>query len=246
MGYLEYILFFAFVIGVCLLSFLLDHMWASILPSRIIHRIFVTPGIIVHELSHAVACLLMGAKITEISFFSEEGGHVTHAKARVPLIGQPIISMAPMFGIPLFMFGLALLFGYLLGCWFPASYPHVTSAGSLWDYCIVSFDLFKYNFWVEQNWWFILYIYLTLTLVVCLSPSGQDLKNSFIGIAVVFGLGLGVIFVSGYLDWGTPVLRFLIKWLYYGLGLGFVLEIIATLITLPLFIVVWMIRRRAT
>ncbi len=61
-----------------LVGALLDHLWAKILGAGKIYRIFVTPGILVHELSHALACLLMGAKVTDMTIFDKEGGHVTH------------------------------------------------------------------------------------------------------------------------------------------------------------------------
>jgi hypothetical protein len=245
LGYLEFILFFVFCALVTLLSFILDRCWASILPGRILHRIFLTPGIIVHELSHALACILTGASIQEISFFSEEGGHVTHTKSKIPLLGQPIISMAPMLGIPLFLLALSLIFRYFLGCWFLFSEPQLDSLSSAWDYFSIPFMMFKMNFYTFHNWWFILYLYLTLSLVVCLAPSGQDLRNSYIGLIALFILGLLVIFVSGYLGWGTPVMKFIIYWLYYAFGIGLMLEIIALIITIPIYLLTRMFRRHA-
>jgi len=251
LGYVEYVMFFVFCALVVLLSFILDKMWGRILPHRVIHRIFVTPGIIVHELSHAFACLITGAKITEIKFFDEEGGHVTHGKSKIPVLGQVMISLAPLFGIPLFLLLLALVAKVSGLAWFPGSLPHINSPGSFWDFIVTAFNILWQNFWVRHYWWFVVFLYLAFSLVVCLAPSGPDFRNSIIGISVIFVLGLLFlaamhILVNGMLgiNWSTPVLRFVISWLYYAVGIGFVLELITLVFTIPLFILVWVIRRR--
>lgn len=58
-------------------------------------RLILFPGVIVHELSHALACLLTGTPIHELSFWDERGGHVIHDKPKLPFVTQPIISFAP-------------------------------------------------------------------------------------------------------------------------------------------------------
>lgn len=68
-------------------------------------RIFVAPGVIIHELSHAFACILTFTKVIKISFFDKEGGSVTHQKSPIPIIGPIIISAAPLaIGIVIFYF----------------------------------------------------------------------------------------------------------------------------------------------
>jgi len=250
MGYVEYIMFFVFATLVIVLSYLLQYMWVITLSNRIVVRIFVTPGIIIHELSHAVGCLLMGAKIGEIKFFTETGGHVKHGKPKVPVIGQPVISMAPLFGIPLFLFLLAFIFGFFNIAWFPNSFPQINSPGSAWDFATISFIILWQNFWVHHYWWFLIFLYFALSLVTCIAPSGSDFKNCIIGLAVIFGVGLLFLFgihalnANTGLDWSTPVIRFIINWLYYAVGIGLVLELLAMVITLPIFLITMAIRRR--
>ena len=60
-------------------------------------------GAFVHETSHAILCLLTGAKISQYKVFTEQP-RVVYSKPRLPVIGNLLISIAPMFG------GLALLF----------------------------------------------------------------------------------------------------------------------------------------
>lgn len=249
MGYVEYLMFFVFAALVIVLSYLLQYLWVRILRNQIIVRIFVTPGIIIHELSHAAACLLMGAKVSEIKFFTETGGHVKHGKPKVPVIGQPIISMAPLFGIPLFLFLVSFIFMFFDLAWFPNSFPQVNSPGSAWDFATISFVILWKNFWVHHYWWFLIYLYLALSLVTCMAPSGPDFKNCIIGLALIFGVGLLFLFgvhmlnANTPLNWGTPVLRFILNWLYYAVGIGLVLELLAMVITLPIFLITSAIRR---
>lgn len=58
-------------------------------------RFIVLPGVIIHELSHAVACMLTATPIVEMNFWTETGGHVVHHRPKWPVITQPIISLAP-------------------------------------------------------------------------------------------------------------------------------------------------------
>lgn len=54
------------------------------------------PGVVLHETSHMIACLLVGAKITDVEFFSKTGGHVAHMKPKLKYVGTFIISLFPL------------------------------------------------------------------------------------------------------------------------------------------------------
>ena len=60
-------------------------------------------GAFVHESSHAIFCLLTGARISEYKVFVKQP-HVTYSNSKLPIIGNLLISIAPIFG------GLTLLF----------------------------------------------------------------------------------------------------------------------------------------
>lgn len=80
---------------------------------RWLFRLVLLPGVIVHEMSHMIACWLTGTPVVEVNFWTETGGHVVHHKPRNPLV-QPIISLAPfLVGITL----IALLGQSLTGEW---------------------------------------------------------------------------------------------------------------------------------
>ena len=60
-------------------------------------------GTLIHETSHAVFCILTGAKIHEFKPFSSKP-HVTYSKSRIPFVGTLLINIAPVIG------GLSFLF----------------------------------------------------------------------------------------------------------------------------------------
>ena len=69
----------------------IEWLWVRALGMRAF-RLFVAPGIIVHEYSHALACLLTGTKIHEIKLFKRDGGHVKHEKPAATFMGVPFLA----------------------------------------------------------------------------------------------------------------------------------------------------------
>ena len=60
-------------------------------------RLLYFLGSFVHETSHAALCLLTGAKIKEFKVFSRQP-RVVHSEPKLPILGMPLISLAPLFG----------------------------------------------------------------------------------------------------------------------------------------------------
>lgn len=136
-------------------------------------RVFVAPGVIVHELSHAFGCLITGAKITKISLFSKDGGCVEHQKSPIPIFGPIIISMAPLIiGIIIFFF-LAKIIHLENICNINSTFINIKSIYKNIDF---------------TNWGNILIIYLLLSVAVTMTPSWQDLVNIIIPIIILVGI----------------------------------------------------------
>ncbi len=167
---------FIFIVVTVVLSALVNFFLVnSILgPS---YRIFVAPGIVVHEFSHALLCLLTGAKITKISLFDKEGGSVSHQPSRLPVIGPILISIAPF----VFGTGLIVLFAHWLGLKgtdLSSLQPTVPSALTF-----AKSLLSQFNFHDLHNW---LILYLTLSVAVTMTPSRQDIMNIALLLVTVF------------------------------------------------------------
>jgi len=221
-GLLLVLLWIVVLIG---LSRLVDRLLFRTLPPGV-YRFIVMPGVVVHELSHAIGCLLTGARIVEIRLFSRHGGYVKHTRPRLPVLGPVIVSMAPLFGGVLFIYIIALLMDYSgIGYLDPAR--PVGALATLWSF--LAANAARWHFWV--------FLYLLVSVAASLGPSNRDLRNALVGL-VVLGLVLAAIItasdlLAGYLD---VVARPLLS----GLNIALFLLVLALLVISPFYL----LRRR--
>ena len=154
-------------------------LWASASRSRVI-AIVLVPGLIVHEMSHILACLLTGATVKEASLIDAgREGRVTHTKPAIPVLGQALISLAPMIGCGACLWLVTVGFlqpvsdQFALGHELPKELlkPEVCAKylvdilTEMWA-AVANADY--------RNWRTYLFIYLAVTLVIYLSPSRRD------------------------------------------------------------------------
>lgn len=138
-------------------------------------RFVVVPGVIIHELSHAIGCFLTGAQVDSISVFNKEGGEVKHGEPYIKFLGPTIISMAPIVG--------SLLMFYV---WSSLMNPfHVVGNNTAF---IDSADTFISRLgsvdWLSWRIW--LYLYGCMNLVIAISPSAQDFTNCKWELLIIF------------------------------------------------------------
>jgi hypothetical protein len=132
-------------------------------------------GAAVHELSHAIFCLLTGAKITEFSIFSKQP-HLISQKPKIPILGQLLISIAPIIG------GLAFLF--VLNHYFLSEQFVISKISNIKELLFAPFNLLsQINIFNWRSW---LMIFLFLNIGSMLGPSLLDLKNIWPLIIVLF------------------------------------------------------------
>lgn len=160
------------------------------------YRIFVAPGVILHEFSHALLCLLTGAKIKKIALFDKDGGSVEHEQSKLPVLGSILISLAPFVAGSIAIFFFARWLGLkevdLSNLKF--SYENIISFVKS---IVGGLDLTNYKNWII--------IYLALSVAVTMIPSKQDIKNiavTFIVLAILIfalvqftSLNLGLSFI---------------------------------------------------
>jgi hypothetical protein len=222
------------------ISFSLDILWAQVIPLRSLYYAIRAPGVIVHECSHILGCIITGAKIKKVVFFSHEGGSVTYTPSKIPYIGDVVISTAPLVCIPIVLAGLTWVFSQYLGCVFPPVPIAVNSMDALYGLVITIAILFTQNLIVRFNPWFIVYLYLTVTLVLSLTPSAQDMKNAAIGIGII--LIAGILILLSSLPALVTVLESVTRLIGIGFTFGLMFEIIALVISSPLMI--WYLYKR--
>jgi len=228
---LSFLIVIATGIAVMLISTMLDHLWAQVSPLRIFYYLIRAPGVIVHECSHILGCLVTGAAITNVVFFSKDGGSVTYTRPKIPVLGDVIISSAPLFCIPLVLVGLTWCFSRFLGCTFPAFPVIIDSANTLHDLAAGIVALFTLNLVAAFHPWFLLYLYFTLSLVLSVAPSTQDLTNAAIGIVLIALFGL-FIFLSA-VSWAVGILWQITSVIGMAFTLGLTFGLIALVISLP-------------
>lgn len=168
-------------------------------------------GAFVHESSHAIFCLLSGAKIAEFKIFVRQP-RVSYLKPKLPILGNLFISIAPAL--------IGLLAVYLADKFLLKNYftiPHLKN--------ITSFPQAFFSFLKQINfsdWKNLLALFFSLNLGAMLAPSRQDLKNIWWLIIILFffsspgftGLGILVIFLillSILAQSALLILRFLLK-----------------------------------
>lgn len=229
--------FIAFIFWVAILivaSYLIDKFLAQLISSRL-YRILITPGIIVHELSHAIACVLMRAKINRIRFFTESGGAVEHQPPRVPLIGKPVISLAPLAGVTMTIFGLAYYIGY------HAIVSRIDfSTSFLLNFSVLAKGVFKIVTWSFGDWQFWVFLYLLISLSASIAPSTTDLKQAALGagvMAIIIGLLINF-------NTGTAMISYVIsQYLGWVIALGAMFEMLSLGIIIPIYIIKRAIKR---
>jgi len=182
------ILFLAIIILSYIIDFYLSH---SFFGAK--YRYFLAPGVIVHELSHAFACLFTGAKVTQLSMFDKDGGHVNHTKSKIPILGSVIISTAPLIVGIVIIYLMSRKLGLSdFDFWKFSSDPKsIISANIILIKNISHFSI--------KNW---LLFYLTVSVAVTMIPSRKDFANASIPLLI---LTLAFMLISKYLHILLPV-----------------------------------------
>lgn len=229
-----FLLVIATGIVVMLISMTLDFLWAQAMPVRVFYYFIKAPGVIIHECSHVLGCFITGATIKKVVLFSRDGGSVTYSSPKIPWLGHVVISSAPLFCIPLVLAGCTWVFSQYLGCALPPLPSSVGSMDAVLGLGRGIVEMFTRNLFVRFNAWFLVYLYLTLSLVLSVAPSSQDIRNAAIGIGIITLAGL-VILWSG-IPFAVSVLEEITLLVGIGFALGLVFGIIALVISVPLMI----------
>ena len=152
------------------------------------------PGVMIHEIGHAIFCLIFRHKIVEMKLFSpeEDGtlGYVNHSynpNSFYQRIGNFFIGTGPIW------FGVAVL---CLISWLLLPNEMQIS------------DFFSLNFW--RRWQSYIWLYLALTIASHITLSPPDLAGSVDGgIAIMATALLGFLLLGWCGDWENEIIEFL-------------------------------------
>lgn len=185
------ITFLVLIAAIILLSFVINKILMVSIGG--IYRVFVAPGVIVHEMSHAMGCLLTGAKVSSVNVFKKDGGEVRHLPPRIPIIGQIIISLAPFIVGAIVIYLLAKAVGVKTTELGSQTQFARSPVASIWE-MVKTIDFRSIRSWLS--------LYLITTVAVTMTPSTQDLRNI---VASVLAIILMVFLVVRYLGVNIPV-----------------------------------------
>ena len=222
----SYLAFLTWFVLLIVFSFVLDFLWSRIFPKHG-YRWFITLGIIIHELSHAIACVLVRAKVIRIRFFAPSGGEVEHGQPKIPIIGKPIIGLAPLIGCSLSLWGLFVIFGY------HNALPTIDFSAAFFQNIEALYQSALDFFRTYSNeWTFWLFLYLATGISASIAPSKVDIKNAIWGILFLVILGGALI----YLNIGRETLEtFINKYIGSVISLGALMEFFALIVTIPIY-----------
>jgi hypothetical protein len=131
-------------------------------------------GAFIHESSHALVAILTGAKIHKYKVISIQP-QVSYSNSKIPILGNLLISIAPIIG------GLTFLF--FLNKYFLAN-QFIMPAFLNWKFFLNNFLKFVIQIDITkwQDW---IIIFLFLNMGAMIGPSMQDLKNVWILIIIL-------------------------------------------------------------
>lgn len=204
------------------ISYLSSYLWRKSLPIKL-YTFLVFPGVIIHEVSHIIACIFTGAKIKKVKLFSKKGGYVKHKKPKLPLIGVPLISLFPLVGGILFLQLTFYLFDFNLVTFS----LNLSFFGSLEDIFIANW----------KSWSFWLVIYLSVSIIINVIPSKKDFRNSLSSLFVIFFITSLLIYFNlfnEYLSEGLKVFKNLIEG---GIAFGAISLVLAIVIGLITYVI---------
>jgi len=174
------------------------------LASKTLYVVLMLPGTIVHEISHAVVALLMGARITKFSVIpsGDTLGHVEYTAPKIPLIGNAAISIAPLIGCPAILLLISRYFGVNFD-FPPASFDILAESRFLLEGTLSFITVLDY-----LNWKTYVFLYLALTLGAGAAPSKTDINSMLPGLIVIIAtiyslnyFGVNILFLYNVFSW---------------------------------------------
>jgi len=186
-------IYFSLAIGLIMIIFLsyaTCGLWIKHASTKMIQG-FLLPGAIVHELSHALLCLVTGTTIKELNLFTSNSTGIKYDKPKIPFLFDFIIAAAPLFGCAFFIFFISKILSnpVHLNSTFPQEI-HFTFKGlfdlirHLLDAVWVTFNTFRNQFRITDMR-HIFFLVALIIFTVSMSPHKQDIKHLVLGFGII-------------------------------------------------------------
>jgi hypothetical protein len=226
------------LILITFLSFATYGLWTKHGNMKIT-RGFLLPGTIVHELCHALICLVTGTTIKELNLFTSKDTGIQYDKPKVPFLFDFFIAAAPIFGCAFFILFISKILSspVQLNSTFPQEI-HFTFKGffdlirHLLDAVWTTYNTFQNQLHITSVR-HILFVFAIVIFTVSMAPHKQDIKYLVLGFSIIlttlFFLEKAGIYLLKYPWW-----NFFIKELWIVTTLT--ISVLATLLFVTLII----------
>ena len=178
------------LILVAVLSSATSGLWGKFADAKII-KVFLLPGSIIHDLSHALVCLITGTTIKELNLFALNGSEIKYDKPKIPVLFDFLIVAAPIFGCAFFIFFISTILGNPIRFTQSINYEFHFSLYGL--FCIVKYLYFAAvttfcAFYEQFHITNIGHSFFLLTVLVfsfSMAPKKEDIKFLLLGFFVL-------------------------------------------------------------
>jgi len=163
-----------------ILGYLVEYV-LSFVFSQYIFRIFVGPGIILHEVSHALVARLFGGKVVEFNIFDEKGGSVKYTQPKFSNFTNILVGLAPIIVAIAVLFLITKLFHF----------DFILDQNQ-----VLTYKQFK-SFFLDLNYHSVktyIFLYLSLSIAAAMIPSKQDMSLSWAGLGFFAVLSVLIFF----------------------------------------------------
>ena len=178
------------LILVAILSASVSGLCKKFADAKII-RIILLPGSIVHDLSHALVCLITGTTIKELNLFTLNDSEIKYDKPKIPVLFDFLIVAAPIFGCAFFIFFISTILGNPIRLNQSVNYEFHFSLYGI--FCIVKYLYFAAvatfcSFYRQFHITNIGHIFFFMTVLVfsfSMAPKKEDIKFLLLGFFVL-------------------------------------------------------------
>lgn len=178
------------LILVTILSSATSGLWKKYADAKII-KVFLLPGSIVHNLSHAIVCLITGTTIKELNLFALNDSEIKYDKPKIPVVFDFLIIAASIFGCAFFIFFISTILGDPIRFRQSINYEFHFSLYGLFDIIKYLYNAIVTTFYAFQGQFHITnisHIFFLLTVLVfsfSMAPQKEDIKYLLLGFFVL-------------------------------------------------------------
>jgi hypothetical protein len=190
-------------------SFGIEKLWSKYINVKAV-RLFLFPGAVIHELSHAFICLITGTTIKELNIFKLENGSIQYDRPKIPFLFDFFIATSPIFGCAFILILISIILGNPIRI--DESLPNemTFSIKIVFDYAKNFLDMI----WLTLNAFWksgfrsissVLFIIASIIFTVTMAPHKSDIKYIVLGFIILgsalFALEWFGVSLLGYKWW---------------------------------------------